>query len=518
MKSIYQHISSAILILLILSACSDTDIIPNLSSATTPSSIEMVIPTEMQQYIYTDGTGTSVLPLIKGQTVTLGATLMPDSITYDDLNWTSSEPSVAAVDEGVVSALSGSGLGYSVITVTPVGMYSGSGVASSLKVKVDDELVPATAITLDADTDEVYIGEQLALTYDIEPEITTYRTISWTSSDESVATVNSKGVVTGVAVNYNTTSTKVTITGTALDGSGITASKEITVKRIVQPEQVTLSQTYSSDNGYTCAYNEQGLTIGYTTYPADCTTSLIQWTSSDESIATVNDGKVTFKGFGEVTITATCPATGYTSSVKLNIPVGFIREVFHNESHYSLYNASQSGNGTSTSHEWHDGYLTITTYTVNATTQRADLRWWDTPVTLHAGKYPILAVKMDDVKDLNYGITSRNINFDVVGTSESGTSYKALGNGNNKWLHDYKCSDGSHVFVYDLSSQEFGTGGLAPTTESIKFTTFQLKYADMKSVDHQVTYNLYWMQSFQSIEDVIDYITKVDGLTYETIK
>jgi len=391
---------------------------------------------------------------------------------------------------------------------------------STLKVKVASHLHQASAITLYAETTEVYEGEQIALDYEIEPEATTYRTLEWTSSDQSVATVDSKGVVTGVSTGGSSVTKTVTITGKAMDGSGVSASIDITVKRIVQPQSITLDQTFSADNGYAFALNEQGTTLTYTTVPAESTQSLIEWTSSDETIATVEAGYVKFVGFGEVTITATCPETGNASSVKLNIPVGLLRETFHNSTHYSVYNASQSGNGTSTSHEWHDGYITITTYTANATTQRADIKWWDTPATLHAGNYPIIAIKVDDVKDLYKadGVTARNLNFDVVGKSESGADFKALGNGNNKYTGDLKCSDGSHVFIYDLSTLAFGTGGVAPTNESIKFNTFQLKYADIKTIDHQITYDLYWFQTFKTVDDVKKYVTDVDGLTFEVIK
>jgi hypothetical protein len=401
-------------------------------------------------------------------------------------------------------------------------MFSGSGVLSSLKVKVSSHLQQATGLTLQADASEVYVGEKVTINYEIAPEATTYRTLEWKSSDESVATVDSKGVVTGVSTGGTSIQKKVTITATTMDGSGVSASIDITVMRIVQPEDITLDQTYSATNGYAFALNEQGFNIAYTTVPAESTQSLIQWTSSDESIATVEAGAVKFVGFGEVTITATCPETGKSSSLKLNIPCGLIRETYHNPDHWSVYDAKQSGNGTSTSREWHDGYLTITTYKQNATNQRADIKWWDLPVYLHAGNYPIIAVKLDDVKDLykSEGVTARNLNFDCVGTSESGSNdnYKALGGGNNKYTGDLKCSDGSHVFIYDMSTLKFGTGGLAPTNEYIKFRVFQLKYADIKTIDHQITYNLYWFQTFKSVDDVKKYVTEVDGLTYEVIK
>ena len=503
-----------------LSSCNSDDVpLLDLDPAICPGVIEMQIPADKAKLIYTDNTGARVLPLIVGESVEVGYNLQPENPTFRDVIWTSSDTTVAVVDNGKINALSEKGLGYSIITVAPVGMFSGSGVLSTLKVKVDSHLYQATGISLSAETTEVYEGEQVTINYELQPEACTYRNLEWTSSDPSVASVDSKGVVTGVSTG-GSISKVVTITGKAMDGSGISASIDITVLRIIQPEDITIDQTYSATNGFEFAFNEQGVTLNYTTVPVESTKSLIVWTSSDESVATVSGGVVTFKGFGETTITATCPSTGKSSSIKLNIPVGLIRETFHNPNHYSVYNASQSGNGTSSSHVWHDGYLTITTYKQNATNQRADIKWWDLPVTLHAGNYPVIAIKVDDVKDLykNEGVTSRNWNFDVVGTSESGNDFKALGNGNNKYSGDLKCSDGSHVLIYDLAVLPFGTGGIAPTNESISFRTFQLKYADIRTIDHQITYNLYWFQSFKSVDDVKKYVTDVDGLTYEVLK
>ena len=503
-----------------LTACSDDDDrIPNVEAAHCPSSIEMQIPADMARLIYTDNTGADVLPMIVGQNVQLGCTLQPADATFNNVVWTTSDPTVATVVDGKVEALSEKGLGYAIVTVAPTGMYAGSGVLSTLKIKVDSHMKQATAAVLSAENTEVYEGEQTTISYELQPEACTYRTLEWTSSDNSVATVDSKGVVTGVSTGGGTTKV-VTITGKTMDGSNVMASIDITVRRMVQPQDISLDQAVSADNGYAFALNEQGTTLTYTTVPAESTKSLIEWSSSNEDIATVEGGIVTFKNFGEVTITALCPETGKSSSVKLNIPCGLLRETFHNEKHYSIYDAKQTGNGTNTSNEWHDGYITITTYSANATTQRADLKWWDLPATLHAGNYPVIAIKVDDVKDLykDEGVTARNLNFDVVGTSESGKEFKALGNGNNKYSGDLKCSDGSHVFIYDLSVLSFGTGGMAPTNESISFRTFQLKYADIKTIDHQITYNLYWMQTFKSVDDVKKYVSEVDGLTYEVIK
>lgn len=496
-----------------LTSCSDDDKQSDLYGAVIPSSVEFNLSQDKQQLIYTDATGAKCLPMIKGETLQLEYTMLPENTTFRDAVWSSSNDDFATIsDEGLVTAVDGDG--YSIVQIAPVGLYEGSGINANLKVVVSKEMRQATSIAVTSDKDEIYSGDNLQMTATIAPDNSTYKTVTWSVDDENAASIDPMtGVLTGKEASAILTPVKVI--ATALDGSGVVGEKTVNIRKVVAPEDVTIDQTYSADKGYVCALNEKSLSLNYTTVPAECTTSQIVWTSSNENVATVADGVVTFKGFGTVEITATTPATGKSSTIKLSIPAGLIRETFHNENHYSVYDAKQSGNGTSTSHEWHDGYLTITTYKQNATNQRADLKWYDLPVTLHAGNYPIIAVKMDDVKDLESGITARNLNFDVVGKSESGKDFKALGGGNNKYSSEYKCSDGSHVFVYDLSKVAFRTGGIAPTNETISFTVFQLKHADIKTVAHQLKFNLYWFQSFKSMDDLESYIKNVDGLTFE---
>jgi len=518
-----QVLGGGLFACLMLASCSDSDSIPDVSPAFCAEKITLEIPEELQQLIYVDNTGAEVLPLVKGETVTLGYTLSPEDITYKDVVWTSSQPEVATVEDGTISAVSGNGMGYSIVSVAPLGMYPGSGVNSTLKVKVDNQLTQASGIFLSSESEEVYEGETVKLSAEIMPENSTYRTVKWTSSDESVATVDKDGTVTGVNVTGNATSCKVTITATALDGSGTTASYELTVKRIVDPENVTIDQAFAAP-AYLCAIADKSVTLKYTTYPADCTTSLIEWTSSDEAIATVKDGVVTFNqtgNFGDFTITATCPATGKTSSIKMSMPAGLIRELFHNPDNYTWYNAKQSGNGTSSSHEWHDGYLTVTTYTQNATKQRGDFKCWSPKTWICPANYPLFAIRMEDVKD-KYGAegcTARNINLDTSGKDlTTGTSFSGnVGGNNNKWAHEFKCSDGSRVFIYDFTTQEFKTGGLFPANSIGEFATFQFKYADMATLTRQVTYNVYWVQTFKNLDGIKAYLES-EGLTYEQIK
>ena len=512
-----KHINKYIYVGLLaagLSACSDEEM-SQVPSAIVPSSVTFNLSDDLSKLVYTDATGAMVLPMIKGETAKLDYTMVPDSATFKDVEWTSSNEAVATVDNGVVTAVSGDDTGYSMIQVAPLGLYAGSGINAIIKVAVSNQMVKATDVVINSSADELYAGDTLHLSTTIMPENATYKTVKWSCSDESIATISSDGILT--AKTSDKVKATVTIKATTFDGSNIVGTKDILVRQIVQPLDVTIDNNF---NGMACAINEKSLKLTYTTVPEECTTSLIEWTSSDESIATVDKGVVKYNqsgNFGKVTITATCRETGKTSSVELNLEAGLIRETFENKDSYTWWNAKQSANGTSSSHVWKDNHLTITTYMQNATTGRADIKCWEPHTWFHAGNYPIFAFRMDDVKDIEGSITSRNINIDAVGTSASGTQYKAIANGNNKYLHDYKCSDGSHVFIYDLATQACGTGGLMPTNETVDFTTLQIKHADMKNVDHQIKFNLYWIQTFKTMEDLVKYIES-EGLTYEVIK
>lgn len=498
-------------------SCSDEDVTSNLSSAIYPKAIEINVPTELEPFIYNDkDLGVKVLPLIKGEEVTLGYTILPEDVTFDDVKWTSSNTKVAIIDENnKLTAISGDDGGYTIIQVAPDASYAGSNIYGTMKIVVANSLVNAESITISSPADEVFAGETLQLTASILPESATYKTVKWTSSDESIAVVDMNGLVTGKENAQNSAS--VTITATSLDGAKIIATKTITIKQIVDPLNVTIDQRYSVDKGYLCAIADKTITLIYTTDPVDATLSLIEWTSSNEAIATVKNGIVSFNQdgvFGDVTIQAKCPTTGNSSSIKLRLEEGLVRELYHDQNSYTWYNAQQSGNGTSSSHVWSYGKVTVTTYTQNATNQRGDFKCWSPKTWLHAGNYPIFAIKMDDVKDLYSEVTARNITLDASGTCNGATFSGGLDGNNNKWLYDYKCSDGSHVFVYDLTKQKWANGGILPTNAVATFTTLQFKYADIKTITRQINYNVYWIQTFKTLDDVKNYIIS-EGLTFE---
>ncbi|MGQ1948320.1 Ig-like domain-containing protein [Geofilum sp. OHC36d9] len=510
MKNIFKYIFGFTLVVsAVVPLSCDEESLSTAEPAIYATSLELNIPDSKLVYIYQDETESSVYPMIKGEILNLTYSMAPDNVTYSDVEWSSSDATVATVDaDGVVTALSA---GTSVITVSPSVFYSGSGIYGTIKIVVSDVAVAAESITLTSSAESCYEGETLTITPTINPSNTTYKTVKFTSSDESVAMVDLNGVVTGVSGDPDP-GTTVTVTATALDeGSAVSASIDVQIIRIVEPQSVILDQTYNSDN-YEWAIGDKTYSIAYDLEPANATKSLVEWTSSDESIATVSKGVVTFNQegvFGEVTINATCPETGSSSSVTILLAEGLVRELFHYENNIT-WNITSSQQLQGASFKWNYGKLDV--YTYGTSKQRADFSKQDSYVWLHAGNYPIVAIKMDDVMDYAE-VTGRNINVDS--NTDDGSYKGSLGGGNNKWFSRYKCNDGSYVFIYDLSQQEFSTGGLLPTDASVQFKTFQWKYADMVVTPiQQISYSVYWVQTFKSISSLEDYLTS-QGVIWE---
>ena len=150
----------------------------------------------------------------------------------------------------------------------------------------------ATEISVSPSTEIVPVGQRKNLTVSVKPDITTDKSVTWSSSNNSIATVDSSGVVTGLSQG------NAVITATTNDGTELSATSNITVVQLV--------------NGITVTPTEATILIGekqnYTAIikPDNATNKNIIWSSSNTSIATVdNNGVVTGVKSGTATITAT---------------------------------------------------------------------------------------------------------------------------------------------------------------------------------------------------------------------
>lgn len=307
---------------------------------------------------------------VGGEPSTLTAAVEPDNATNKNLSWSSSDPTVATVADGVVTPVKA---GVATITVTTEdGEHS-----ATCKVTV---IQPATGITLDKQK-VVLVG---AATEQLKAAVVpaeANQTIVWKSSNESVATVDQTGKVAAVskgaatitvstedgtysqdcAVTVSNPATNLTVdqsvlglkkgeegtvkvslagtlagevdeTNLALDDTGaskafkvvdngdgsytVTALKTgsgsfvITAGSLSQTVSVTVTNPAQkvelNKTSLSFTVGDASTKLSATVSPADADDTTVSWTSSDSSIATVKDGVVTPLKAGTATITATC--------------------------------------------------------------------------------------------------------------------------------------------------------------------------------------------------------------------
>lgn len=246
--------------------------------------------------------------VLAGKTITLTAAVTPEYADDTTVTWSTDNPEVATVDEnGVVT-----GVKAGTVTVKATA-NDGSGVYATHSVTVEE-----IAVSVDG-ASAVLTGGTITLSAVVTPTYATDKTVTWESSDPTIATVDENGVVTGKKAD------KVTITATSNADPTKSASKEITVTApsltVSGPGTVTVGKT---------------ITLTAKVGPDEVKDKTVTWTSSDETIATVDkDGKVTGKKVGDVKITA---ASNAYENLTVEVPVKVTAAVYlyyGNGSHFN---------------------------------------------------------------------------------------------------------------------------------------------------------------------------------------
>lgn len=236
---------------------------------------------------------------------TLTATVAPADATDKTVTWKSSDATVATVDANgkVVAKKAGE------VTITA----TAGGMSGTLKITVSDKaptVIPVQSVTVTG-KQELVEGASTTLTATVAPADATDKTVTWKSSDESVATVDKDGVVTAKKAGT------VTITATA---GGVSGTLHITVTaKPVETVPVT-SVEVTVEAGTTVSVGKT-LQATATVKPGNATNKKVTWKSSDESIATVDaNGVITAKKAGKVVITATSTdGTDKSGSVEITV-------------------------------------------------------------------------------------------------------------------------------------------------------------------------------------------------------
>jgi len=237
--------------------------------------------------------------LNEGQTVQLTATVSPELADNKTLEWTSSNETVATVDQnGLVTAVA---QGTAVITVKST---DGSEISATCNITVRKLVSDITLNETDATLNE---GQTFQLIATVSPELANNKSLEWKSSDEAIATVDQEGLVKAIAQGT------AVITVKSTDGSDISATCNITVRKLVS--KIVLSE---SDVTMSTGESRQ---LTATVYPDEADDKSVDWKSSDESVATVDEtGLVTAISNGNATITAIATdGSGISASCGISI-------------------------------------------------------------------------------------------------------------------------------------------------------------------------------------------------------
>ena len=282
-----------------------------------------------------------------------------------------------------------------------------------------EDPIAVEGITLDKTTATVEEGATVTLTATVTPDNATDKTVTWSTSDETIATV-SGGVVTGVKAG------EVTITAKAGDKSAtctVTVTAASTEPEVVPVTGVTLSQTAVTLD------IDQSITLTATVAPENATNKAVTWASDKTDVATVDaNGKVTAVAAGTANITVTTADGGKTATCAVTVnpatepedPTITYEDVttkLDYETGYALY----PSNSTET--------IVLGRFTIEAGAR------FDSSTGGLEGK-----VLNNQQKKVSFSLqgTQNSITFDMKGASDSGTDmtlYKADGTVVYAWNH-----------------------------------------------------------------------------------
>ncbi|MBR6385740.1 MAG: Ig-like domain-containing protein, partial [Ruminococcus sp.] len=248
---------------------------------------------------------------IPGETMKITANIVPEEVTDKRIIWSSSDESVAVVDEN--GNITSTGKGECVIIAT---CAADNSITAGVAVEViEDEEIGVESIDLSNHLAHLeYIGQKFSVTAHILPENAVNKKIEWVSSNNNVATVDSNGNITAVGAGT------CIITAKSVDNESVrsTVSVEVSDNEIVPVETMTLTE---SKMYFTKIGEMQKLSSEI--YPENASDKGIIWQSSDESVATVDeDGCVTAEGNGTCIISATSTYdNSISASAEINVSV-----------------------------------------------------------------------------------------------------------------------------------------------------------------------------------------------------
>ena len=253
-----------------------------------------------------------ILNGIVGKNEILSVNVLPADADNKTILWTSSDESIATVQTG--STLQEANVTYlkeGTVTVTATSEDNAEATIScTITVKKEDEKVAVTSLTGLPETRSGTVGKSSVLSVTVNPTNATNKTVLWTSSDESIATV--KPYSSG-SQDANVTYLKegtVTVTATSEDNAEAKMSCKITVRKDESGGEVSVKKIFGPFSNSINLKVGKKSTFQVIINPANATNKEITWTTSDESIGIPKPradsalADIEWKKAGTVTITA----------------------------------------------------------------------------------------------------------------------------------------------------------------------------------------------------------------------
>lgn len=250
----------------------------------------------------------STVEITKGKSTTISVAVNPSDATNQEVDWRSTDRTIADVANGKIQAINAGKCDIVCST------KDGSGVQAVCHVEVK---VDVKSIKINEKKPTLLVGASdelstMSLTYTVLPEEASWKDVTWESSDETIASVDEKGIIKGFSPG------KVVI-------SAFATQPESTVKTQIT---VTVSQAVTGlklDNEKIEIAVKKKAKLKAEAFPENAANKKVMWTSSDETIAKVNaNGEIQGLSAGQATITATTTDQGNVSAsclVDVRIPV-----------------------------------------------------------------------------------------------------------------------------------------------------------------------------------------------------
>lgn len=242
------------------------------------------------------------LSMLLGSTYALKASVTPSNATHPEIQWSTSDVNIIDVTaDGTLTAVT---CGNAIVTAT-----STNGISKSVEITVNE--IVAESISIEGEA-TILLGEDTVLNAIILPENTTVKDVVWSVDDTNIVSISEDGKVTALAV-----------------GDTIVRAKQKDVETYIEISVLSIDVTeiiIASSNGSSLNKDET-TEFSAEIVPSNATYKNITWSTSDESIATIDEnGVLTTHSTGTVMVIATTDG-GFVAEYKLNVVspvVGFI--------------------------------------------------------------------------------------------------------------------------------------------------------------------------------------------------